>query len=181
MGEESRLAVRAAVITVVLGLAACAGPDGAPAPAASPAIGQTTAGAAEPSAEGAEPSAEGAEASATVPVKGGKIAADLGVQTKGGTFTPLIVRGTAVPAKHSEIFTTAEDNQPRIKIEVFHGVSDRAADGRRVGTYEVIVPAPGPKGVPQFSVTFAIDASGAFRLTATDSTSGAPVTVAALS
>lgn len=179
MGEKARLAVRAgtAVITVAFGLAACAEPDDTPAPAASPAVSQTTAGAAEPS----EPApAEGAEASATVPVKGGKIAADLGVKTKGGTFTPLIVRGTAVPAKHSEIFTTAEDNQPQIKIEVFLGVSDRVADGQRVGGYEVIVPKPGPKNVPQFSVTFAIDASGKFRLTATDSTSGAPVTVSAL-
>ena len=85
-----------------------------------------------------------------------------------------------MPAKHSEIFTTAEDNQPRIKIEVFQGVSDRVADGRPVGAYEVIVPQPGPKGVPQFSVTFAVDASGGFRLTAADSAGGAPVTVAAL-
>jgi molecular chaperone DnaK (HSP70) len=168
MGGAPRLAVRAgtAAIATVLGLAACGAPDGGPAPAAPPATGQTTASAAQPPA--------------TVPVEGGKTAADLGIETKGGTFTPLIDRGTAVPATHSEVFTTAEDNQPTVKINVYRGVSDRVADNQRVGGYELTVPNPGPKGVPQISVTFHIDASGAFRLTATDSTTGAPVTVSTL-
>src|SRR5687768_4189826 len=105
MGGALRLAVRAgaAAITVVLGLAACAEPGGGQAPAVPRATGGTTAGAA-------------GQPSATVPIEGGKTAADLGIETKGGTFTPLIDRGAAVPATHSEIFTTSEDNQPTIKI-----------------------------------------------------------------
>jgi molecular chaperone DnaK len=169
MGGASRLAGRAgmAAIAVALGLVACAEPDGGPAPAAPPAAGRTAAGTA-------------AQPSGTVPVEGGKTVADLGIETKGGTFTPLIDRGTAVPATHSEIFTTAEDDQPTIKINVYRGVSDRVADAQRVGGYELTVPNRGPKEVPQLSVTFDIDASGAFRLTATDSATGAPVTVSTL-
>jgi molecular chaperone DnaK (HSP70) len=64
---------------------------------------------------------------------------------------------------------------------VFRGTSDRVADGERVGDYQLTVPNPGPRGVPQLSVSFAIEASGAFRLTATDSVTGAPVTVSAAS
>ena len=169
MGGTSRSAVRAgtAAIAVVLGLAACGEAGGDPAPAAPPAAGRTTA-------------RSTAQPPATVPIEDGKTAADLGIETKGGTFTPLIDRGTAVPATHSEIFTTAEDNQPTVKITVYRGVSDRVADDQRVGGYELTVPNPGPKGVPQLSVTFDIDASGAFRLTATDSTTGAPVTISTL-
>jgi molecular chaperone DnaK len=168
MGGASRLAMRAGTAAIVmLGLAACAEPDGGLAPAAPPATGRTTAG-------------SGGQPSATVPVEGGKTAADLGLETKGGTFTPLIDRGTAVPATHSEIFTTAEDNQPTIKVNVYRGVSDRIADAQRVGGYELTVPNRGPKGVPQISLTFDIDASGAFRLTASDSTTGAPVAVSTL-
>jgi molecular chaperone DnaK (HSP70) len=85
-----------------------------------------------------------------------------------------------VPATHSETFTTAEDNQPTIKINVYQGVSDRVADAQHVGDYELTVPNPGPRGGPQLSVTFNIDASGAFRLTATDSTTEAPVMVSIL-
>jgi molecular chaperone DnaK len=169
MGRASPLAVRAgtAAIAIVLGLSACGEQGGGPVPSAPPATGRTTASAA-------------AQPPATVPVEGGKTTADLGIETKGGTFTPLIDRGAAVPATHSEIFTTAEDNQPTVKIIVYRGVSDRVADGQRVGGYELTVPNPGPKGVPQLSVTFDIDASGSFRLTATDSTTGAPVTVSTL-
>jgi molecular chaperone DnaK (HSP70) len=169
MGGASRLAVRVgtAAIAVALGLAACTEPGGGPAPAAPSATGRTTAGAA-------------AQPSATVPVEGGQTTARLGIETQGGTFTPLIDRGTAVPATHSEIFTTAEDNQPTIKINVYQGVSDRVADAQHVGDYELTVPNPGPREGPQLSVTFSIDASGAFRLTATDSTTEAPVTVSIL-
>ena len=112
-----------------------------------------------------------------MPVQGGKTAADLGIETKGGWFTPLIDRGTPLPAKHSEIFTTAEDNQETITVYVFHGVSDRVSDPQHLGNYVLTVPNPGPKGIPQLSVTFDINAAGAFRLAATDSITGAPVTV----
>jgi molecular chaperone DnaK (HSP70) len=112
-----------------------------------------------------------------VPVSGGKTATDVGIETKGGTFTPLIDRGTALPATHSEIFTTGDDNQPTIQVDVFHGTSDRVARAQHVGHYELRVPKREPRGIPQISVTFRIDVSGAFLLTATDSVSGAPVTV----
>jgi len=121
-----------------------------------------------------------AQSAPKMPVEGGKTTADLGIETKGGTFTPLIDRGTPVPAKHSEIFTTAQDNQATIKIEVYRGVSDRVADAERIGTYELTVPNPSRRGVPQLSVTFDIDAAGAFRLTATDSNTGEPATVSRL-
>src|SRR5688500_12948242 len=135
MGGASRSAARAgtAAIVVALGLAACAQPGGGPTPAATPATARTTAGAAEPSA--------------TIPVERGKTAAHLGIETKGGTFTPVIDRGTAVPATHAEIFTTAEDNQPTVKIDVYQGNSDRVADAQRVGSYELTVPNPGRKEV----------------------------------
>ncbi len=115
-----------------------------------------------------------------MPVQDGATAADLGIETKGGTFTPLIDRGTPVPARRSEIFTTAQDDQATIKIEVYRGVSDRVADAQRIGTYELTVPGPSRRGVPQLSVTFDIDAAGAVRLTVTDSTTGEPVTVSRL-
>jgi molecular chaperone DnaK (HSP70) len=134
-------------------------------------------GAVEPSATGWTTAGAAAHSSATVPVGGGRTAADLGIETAGGMFTPLIARGTAVPATRSEVFTTADDYQPTIKISVYRGVSSRVADSQRVGGYELAVPNPGPRGVPQLAVTFDIDASGSFRLTATDSTTGAPARV----
>ena len=115
-----------------------------------------------------------------VPVEGSKTAAHLGIETKGGAFTPIITRGTAVPARRSETFTTAEDNQPTITITVYRGLSVRVADAQLVGGYALAVPVPGPRGVPQLSVNFDIDATGGFRLTAVDSTTGAPITVSPL-
>jgi molecular chaperone DnaK (HSP70) len=128
-------------------------------------MGDATTGATEP------------PAAVPVPVNGGKTATDLGIETRGGTLTPLINRGTALPAARTETFTTAEDNQPTIKVDVFHGTSDRVAEARLVGRYELRMPRPQSRGVPQISVTFRIDVSGAFVLTATDSVSGASVTV----
>jgi molecular chaperone DnaK (HSP70) len=117
---------------------------------------------------------------AAVPVEGGRTTADLGIETKGGTFTPLIERSTAVPTNRTETFTTSEDNQTTIKIEVYRGLSTRVADARRVGGFALTVPNPAPRGIPQLAVTFAIDAAGTFRLTATDVGTGAPVTVSPL-
>ena len=117
------------------------------------------------------------KASAVVPVTGGKTAADLGIEAKGGTFVPLIDRGTAVPATHSETFTTGEDNQPTIQVAVFRGTSARVADGELVGRYELKLPKPYPRTVPQIVVTFTIDTAGTFQLTATDITADAAVAV----
>lgn len=176
MGGASRLTMRVGIgaIAVVLGLAAC-GKSGSPTPS-------TPAAPTTPPAPPETPRTAGAAAQApvTVPVKGGKTTTDLGIGTKGGTFTPLIERGSVLPAKRTEIFTTAEDNQATIRIDVYRGVSDRAADNQRVGGYELTVPNPGPKGVPQLSATFAVDASGAFRLTVTDDATGGPVTVSSM-
>jgi molecular chaperone DnaK len=167
MGGLLRLA--ALTLAVAPCLCACAGPDDGT-PSAAPSSTAPTAGA--PTTGPAKP-----VAAVPVPVNGGKTATDLGIETKGGTFTPLIGRGTGLPATHREIFTTAEDNQPTIEVDVFHGTSDRVAEAQPVGRYELRVPKPGPKGVPQISVTFQIDVSGAFLLTATDATSGASVPV----
>jgi molecular chaperone DnaK len=117
---------------------------------------------------------------ATVPVDGGRTAVDLGIETKGGTFTPLIERFTAVPANRTETFTTSEDNQTTIRIDVYRGLSTRVADAQRVGGYALTVPNLVPRGVPQLAVTFEIDAAGTFRLTAADVGTGAPVTVSLL-
>lgn len=176
MGRVTRIALQAdiAVIGVVLGLAACARPSSDSARAERPATAQTTTG--PTTTTGASTGATARPAPA-IPVKGGKIAADLGIETKGGMFTPLIERGATVPAKHSEIFSTAEDNQTTIPVAVYWGVSDRVAGGQLLGRYTLTVPEPQPKGVPQLSVTFQIDGDGAFQLTATDSATGAPVTV----
>jgi molecular chaperone DnaK (HSP70) len=162
MGALSRLAALTLAVAPCLG--ACTGPDdGTPSPAPSTTVPAT--GAAE------------LVAAVPVPVDGGKTATDLGIETKGGTFTPLVRRGSALPATHTEIFTTADDNQPTIKVDVFHGTSDRVAEAQLVGRYELRVPKPEPRGVPQISVVFRIDVSGGFLLTATDAASGASVTV----
>lgn len=164
MGGVLRLV--ALTLAVMPCVGACAGPDDGTASTA-PSRSAPTTGAA-----GASPAVP-----VPVPVTGGKTATDLGIETKGGTFVPLIGRGTALPATHSEIFTTADDDQPTIEVGVFHGTSERVAEAQAVGRYELRVPKPGPKGVPQISVTFRIDVSGAFLLTATDRASGASVTV----
>jgi molecular chaperone DnaK (HSP70) len=167
MGGPFRLGVLILVITQFL--VAC-GPDDST-DSAAPSTSSPTTGA--PSTD-----APTTSTATTVPVSGGKTAADLGIETKGGAFTPLINRGTALPAAHDETFTTAQDNQPTIEIDVFHGTSDRVADARPLGHYALRLPnAEAKGGVPQISVTFRIDASGGFQLTATDSTSGAPVRV----
>ena len=116
-------------------------------------------------------------AAVPVPVDGGKTATGLGIETKGGRFLPLIDRGTALPATHSEIFTTAEDDQPTIQVSVFRGTSVRVAEAQRVGVYQLRVPKPEPKGIPQISVTFRIAESGEFLLTAAEPASGTSVAV----
>jgi molecular chaperone DnaK (HSP70) len=172
MGKLLRLVALTLAVAPCLG--ACGGPDDGTGSAAP----SETAPAADASTTDVAATGEAKPPAAVpVPVNGGKTATDLGIETKGGIFTPLIDRGTALPATHSEIFTTAEDNQPTIEVDVFHGTSDRVADAQHVGRYELRVPKPQPKGVPQISVTFRIDGSGAFLLTATDSASGASVTV----
>lgn len=92
----------------------------------------------------------------------------LGIEVKGGFMQKLIERNTAIPTKRSEIFSTAEDNQPSVLIQVFQGEREFARDNKPLGTFELTGIAPAPRGVPQIEVTFDIDANGIVHVSAKD-------------
>ena len=101
----------------------------------------------------------------------------LGIETKGGVMTRLIERNTTIPTKRSEIFSTADDNQPSVEVHVLQGEREMSADNKSLGRFQLLGIPPAPRGVPQIEVTFDIDANGILNVSAKDLGTGREQTV----
>jgi molecular chaperone DnaK len=99
-------------------------------------------------------------------------AMSLGIETKGGKFTRLIERNTTIPASRSVIFSTANDNQPSVQIQVYQGEREIAADNERLFTVDLTGIAPAPRGIPQIEVAFSVDDDGIVSVSARDLVTG---------
>ena len=96
----------------------------------------------------------------------------LGIETKGGVMTPLIERNTTIPTRKSEVFSTAEDNQPSVEVHVLQGESEMATYNKTLGKFELVGIPPAPRGIPQIEVSFDIDANGIINVSAKDHGTG---------
>ena len=96
----------------------------------------------------------------------------LGIETLGGVSTKLIEKNTTIPTKKSQVFSTADDNQPAVSIRVLQGEREMASDNKMLGNFELVGIAPAPRGVPQIEVTFDIDANGIVSVSAKDKGTG---------
>ena len=96
----------------------------------------------------------------------------LGIETLGGVSTKLIDKNTTIPTKKSQVFSTAEDNQPAVSIRVLQGEREMATDNKILGNFELVGIAPAPRGIPQIEVTFDIDANGIVNVSAKDKGTG---------
>jgi molecular chaperone DnaK len=106
-----------------------------------------------------------------------QLSASVGLQTRGDVFTPLIAKGSPLPAQRTEIFTTADANQTSVKITVYQGEHRQATKNRPLGTYELMDIPPARAGKPQILVTFRVDVGGSLSIEAIDRKAGRPVQV----
>jgi len=104
----------------------------------------------------------------SVPLSAGATASAVGIETLGGVLTPLITIGTPVPGRRTEIFTTAQDGQLSVRVNVFHGSGRSTVDAHLPGHYDLMLNESSARGVPQIQVTFAVGADGVFHIEARD-------------